>query len=117
MMVSGDKTELKRAIANLVVNVYKHNSDGIRASITLRQEQGKAVIRIADNGKPLPADMNIFEPFVTENTARTAGHGTGLGLAITKRIIQRHGGEITTEVLDGEYAKAFVVRLSLVGMK
>lgn len=111
VMVNADKTELKRAIANLVVNVYKHNPDGIRASISLRQEQGSAVIRIADSGKPLPADMDIFEPFVTENTARTAGHGSGLGLAITKRIIQRHGGEIITEVLDGEYTKAFVVRM------
>lgn len=111
VMVNADKTELKRAIANLVVNVYKHNPDGIKASIALRQEQGNAVIRIADSGKPLPDDLNIFEPFVTENIARTAGHGTGLGLAITKRIIQRHGGEITTEVLDGEYTKTFVIRM------
>ena len=39
--------------------------------------------------------------------------GTGLGLAITKRIIQRHGGEINTEALDGEYTKAFVVRMKI----
>lgn len=111
VLVSADKTELKRALTNLVVNVYKHNPEGIRAGIALRQEQSNAIIRIADSGKPLPTDMDIFEPFVTENTARTAGHGTGLGLAITRRIIQRHGGEIHTEALDGAYTKAFVVRL------
>ena len=112
-----DKTELKRALTNLVVNVYKHNPDGIRASIALRQEQGKAIIEIADSGKPLPTDMDIFEPFVTENTARTAGQGTGLGLAITKRIIQRHGGEINAEARDGAYTKAFVVKLTVAEMK
>ena len=117
VLVSADKTELKRALTNLVVNVYKHNTEGIKASITLRKEQGKAIIEIADSGKPLPTDMDIFEPFVTENTARTGGQGTGLGLAITRRIIQRHGGEIHTEALDGAYTKAFVVKLTVAEMK
>lgn len=82
-----------------------------RQEIAVRQELGKALIEIEGSGKLLPADMDIFESFVTENTARTAGQGTGLGLAITKLIIQRHGGEIYTEALDGAYTKAFVVRL------
>ena len=55
--------------------------------------------------------MDIFKPFATENIARTAGQGPGPWLAITRRIIQRHGGEIYTEALDGAYTKAFVVRL------
>lgn len=111
VMVSGDRTELTRAVSNLIVNVYKHNPDGIRAGICLRQEQNKAVLCIADSGKPLPGDMDVFEPFATENNARTAGQGTGLGLAITKRIVQRHGGEIATGACDGLYTKTFVVRL------
>jgi signal transduction histidine kinase len=111
VLVSADKTELMRALTNLVVNVYKHNPDGIQAAISLRQQQDKAVLRIADSGKPLPEGMDIFEPFVTENTARTAGHGTGLGLAITKRIIQRHGGDIRAEVAEDGYTKVFVVTL------
>lgn len=111
VMVNGDRNELRRAFSNLVVNVYKHNPDGIRAGIFLVQEQGCAVVRIADSGKPLPDDMDIFEPFVTENTARTAGMGTGLGLAITRQIVLRHGGSIETESCQGDYTKAFVVRL------
>ena len=111
VMICGDKAELKRAITNLMVNVYKHNPDGIKANITLRQDGSQTVLRIADSGKPLPAGMDIFEPFVTENTARTAGHGTGLGLAITRRIIQRHGGDVFAETMDTGYTKVFVVRL------
>lgn len=109
--ITGEKTEMKRAITNLVVNVYKHNPAGIQAAFSLHQQQDRAILRIADSGKPLPEDMDIFEPFVTENTARTAGHGTGLGLAITKRIIQRHGGHIRAEAARDEYTKAFVVTL------
>lgn len=114
VMVNGDRNELRRAFSNLIVNVYKHNPEGIRAGIFLLQEQGCAVVRIADSGKPLPDDMDIFEPFVTGNTARTAGMGTGLGLAITKRIVLRHGGSIETESGKGDYTKAFVVRLPCV---
>ncbi len=114
LMITGDRTELRRAIANLVVNVYRHNPEGISVLATLRRERDKAVIRIADSGRSLPDDMDIFEPFVTENTARTSGHGTGLGLAITKRIIQRHGGKVSVENGDGEYTKAFLIQLPLV---
>jgi len=55
--------------------------------------------------------VDIFEPFVTENTARTVGHGTGLGLAVTKRVIERHGGKIYVETVAADYTKMFVIRL------
>ena len=50
--------------------------------------------------------VDIFEPFVTENTARTTGHGTGLGLAVTKRVIGLHGGNITVETAVPGYTIA-----------
>jgi len=53
--------------------------------------------------------MNIFEPFVTENKARSIGGGTGLGLAITKRIIDEHKAKISIREDIPEYTKAFVV--------
>lgn len=111
IIIDGDKTELKRAVSNLIVNIYKHNPDRIRAKISVRNVGGKAEIKIADSGNKLPTDVDIFEPFVTENTARTIGHGTGLGLAITKRIIERHGGLIHIETSDSAYTKAFIIEL------
>ena len=109
--VNADKTELKRAVTNLIVNIYKHNPDGIRAKVSVADDNGKAVIRIADSGDSLPEGVDIFEPFVTENTARTVGHGTGLGLAVTKRVIERHGGKIFVEAAVPDYTKMFVIRL------
>ena len=110
IMLSGDRNELKRAITNLVVNVYKHNPDGIKAGITVCEENGSAVIKLSDSGHEIPDGMNIFEPFVTENASRTAGQGTGLGLAVTKRVIELHGGSITVEKGTNGYTKTFVIR-------
>ncbi len=112
IIVQGDRNELKRALTNLAVNVYKHNPDGIKAKISVREENGKAVIRIADSGAEIPADMDIFEPFVTKNTSRTAGRGTGLGLAVTKRIIERSGGRIYTAPCSDGFTKAFVIEFA-----
>jgi len=111
ILITGDKNELKRAFSNLIVNIYKHNPDGIRAEIAVKQEHEKAVVRISDSGNAIPENMDVFEPFVTENTARTAGHGSGLGLAITKRIIQRHGGMISISKNEKDYTKSFVIEL------
>ena len=61
--------------------------------------------------RPRLDGVDIFEPFVTENTARTTGHGTGLGLAVTKRVIGLHGGNITVETAVPGYTKMFVIRL------
>ncbi len=115
--VNGDKNELKRAVSNLVVNVYKHNPNGIQAKISVCRENDKAVIAITDSGNTIPDDMDIFKPFVTENSARTIGHGTGLGLAITKRIIERHGGELYLDENVEGYSKAFVAEIPILAEK
>ena len=111
--VNADKKELSRAITNLVVNVYKHNPDGIKAKISVEKVEDRSdknvLIKIFDSGTEIPQDMDIFEPFVTENTSRMSGRGTGLGLAITKRIIERNGGKIYVSSKEDGYTKAFVI--------
>lgn len=113
--VNADKKELSRAITNLVVNVYKHNPDGIKAKISVEKAENRSdknvLIKILDTGAEIPQDMDIFEPFVTENTSRMSGGGTGLGLAITKRIIERNGGKIYVSSREEGYTKAFVIEI------
>ena len=113
--VNADKKELSRAITNLVVNVYKHNPDGIKAKISVEKAENKSdknvLIKILDTGAEIPQDMDIFEPFVTENTSRMSGGGTGLGLAITKRIIERNGGKIYLSSREEGYTKGFIIEI------
>ena len=115
--VNGDKNELRRAVSNLITNVYKHNPSGIKAKISVGREKNKAVIMIADSGNTIRDDMDIFRPFVTENSARTIGHGTGLGLAITKRIVERHGGELYLNKNNKSYSKSFTAEIPIAAEK
>ena len=112
-MISADKTELKRAVTNLVVNTYKHNPCDIDVLIKVTSNGQNAYISIADTGEVIPPDMDIFEPFVTENSARISGKGSGLGLPITKRIIERHGGSISVGSTFNGYTKEFTATLKV----
>ena len=111
IMVNADKRDISRALSNLVINTYKHNPDGISFYVRLERSDDKCLITLADNGNDIPQGMQIFEPFVTENSARSTGGGTGLGLAITKRVIERHGGSIEIDSKFPGYTKAFIVKL------
>ncbi len=101
-----DPTMISQALTNLLKNAgeaietrrEKRPDDVFEGCIRVgvAQQDGRAVITIADNGIGLPADRTrLFEPYVTTRAA-----GTGLGLAIVKKIIEEHGG--TMELLDAE---------------
>ena len=109
--VNADKRDITRALSNLVINTYKHNPDGITLYVRLERIGDKCVITIADTGNDIPQGMDIFEPFVTENSSRSTGGGTGLGLAITKRVIEHHGGTVYIDRKIPGYTKAFIVKL------
>lgn len=69
---------------------------------TAIQDDHTVVIRIADNGRGIPAQMQqqIFDPFFT---TKSVGKGTGLGLSISYQIIvEKHGGQLKCFSTPGE---------------
>jgi signal transduction histidine kinase len=72
---------------------------------------GECCIVVEDNGigfEPKHAER-IFTPFQRLHS-QTKYEGTGIGLAICRKIVERHGGEITATGTSGQGAK-FVVTL------
>jgi signal transduction histidine kinase len=96
--VQGSPDELHRMILNLLDNAAHHTPPGTRIELSLRAEDGAAVVEVADDGPGIPAAMRkqIFDRFVRgAGPADTAtGTGTGLGLAIVSAVSASHGGSV-----------------------
>lgn len=116
--LDGDPTQLKQLFQNIIVNALKYSKGTKPPSVEIKQglsdEQFVEII-IEDNGigfDPSQVD-HIFKPFARLH-AGTEYDGTGIGLATCKKIVLRHGGEITAKSAPGEGA-SFIVRLPVKG--
>ncbi len=106
LWVLGDRSLLAQMISNLLDNAIKFIAPGDQITISLRPEGNQHVLRVADTGPGLPADIhgNEFARFVrSERDRDTAGHG--LGLALVQAIAARHGAKVDTPPSD----KGFVI--------
>ncbi len=99
--ISADVFSLTLAINNLIENALKYSPKQSTIKITLKKEEEKAILLIADEGDGIPKDerTNIFTKFyrVGNESTRTT-KGTGLGLYIVKEIVDHHKASI--EILD-----------------
>lgn len=108
-----DRERLGQVIFNLVVNAVIHAS-AKHVSITAEGQGPEVVLRVANQGAPIPAEMqdSIFDPFVSRKAALPAltKTGLGLGLFIVREIVTGHEGIV--EVASTEAAgTTFTVRL------
>jgi two-component system OmpR family sensor kinase len=113
--VLGDDHQLRQVVANLLGNALSHTPAEARIRVTLTAVDGRALLRVSDDGPGLEADVaaKVFEPFfrADESRARETG-GAGLGLAIVAAIVEAHGGAVTLDTAPGAGA-TFTVTLPL----
>lgn len=105
---------LGQVIGNLINNAVLHGFEGrSHGTIRITGEPGQGafvVLKVADDGKGIPADLlgRIFDPFVTTKKGRG---GTGLGLHISyNAVVNLLGGSLTVHSVEGEGA-TFVLRI------
>jgi two-component system osmolarity sensor histidine kinase EnvZ len=93
--VGGYRTELVRALDNLLTNAsrYGRDADGqLGIEVQLAEAPAGATLEIADRGTGIaPQDIErLLRPFERGDSARSGGTGAGLGLAIVDRIARLH---------------------------
>lgn len=96
LMVMGNSTQIRQVIVNLLRNAFDAMKETIEPErqVTTRtyRHRGTVVVEIADRGPGLELDQeSAFSAFTT-----TKSHGLGMGLAICTRILNNHGGKIST---------------------
>jgi signal transduction histidine kinase len=89
--LDGDPELLKQVLLNVLLNAIHATPAEGRIRVSAREEDGAAVIEVADEGEGIREEdlERIFDPFFS-----TKVKGTGLGLAITSKIMEAHGGFI-----------------------
>jgi signal transduction histidine kinase len=86
--------ELNQVWTNLIDNAIDAMDGRGALRIVTRLDGPDLVVDVADTGHGMSPDVHdrAFEPFFT---TKDVGKGTGLGLDISRRIVERHGGQIT----------------------
>jgi signal transduction histidine kinase len=100
--------ELNQVWTNLIDNaLYAMDGRGT-LRVSTRADRGTVLVEIADTGPGMSPETaaRAFDPFFT---TKGVGEGTGLGLDISRRIVDRHRGEINLESRPG----ATVLRVRL----
>lgn len=95
--------KITEVAANLIDNAIKYTGEGGAVSVSLKTENGQAVLSVKDNGIGIPqkALSRVFERFYRVDKGRAKSEGTGLGLAIVKHICNHYNAPIKIKSKEG----------------
>lgn len=105
LVVEGDPVKISVALRNLIKNALVFTNPGGVVKVTAEQLPGYIKVAVIDNGIGIPANEQekIFKRFYQVEKHLTRKHGgMGLGLSIAKDMIEKHGGKIWVESVDGK---------------
>jgi signal transduction histidine kinase len=95
--IYGDRNQLRQLIYNLFHNAIDAMSatatrDKLLEVRTDIRDRNAVIVEVLDNGPGIDPEQlaDVFDAFVT-----TKPNGMGLGLAICRKIVERHGGQIS----------------------
>jgi signal transduction histidine kinase len=100
-----DKRMISHVIANLLSNAIKYNRISGEIVVSAESNEDYVQVNVRDTGLGIPEDdqPHVFEKFYRVNARdRRKIEGTGLGLAIVKGVVERHGGQVGMESIEGE---------------
>ncbi len=98
---------------NLLSNAIKFTNPGGSITLTLKNEDGFAVVSVKDSGCGMDEAIGkrVFDKFYQGDTSHSQ-EGNGLGLALVKKVIEIIGGGITVDSKIG-YGTTFTVCLKI----
>lgn len=108
--IAADAEQLQVVFTNLFLNAAEAVGEAGCIVIETEQRDGRAVVRVADDGCGMPEQFlrsALFRPFQT-----TKKRGTGIGMFQSKMIVEAHRGAIVVRSEEGK-GTTFEVSLPL----
>lgn len=103
--VFADKKMLLSVLQNIVSNALKHTPPGGKITVTAKCKEDKMIIRIEDTGIGMSEEIRekLFTPQLhVLLKARENNKGAGIGLLLIKGFLEKNGGEIWVESIEGK---------------
>ena len=93
--------QLNQVFMNLLTNAADAIEGEGAITVTTEVEGDTVTVAYSDTGCGMSADVmtQVFDPFYT---TKEIGKGAGLGLSISYGIVEKHGGSIVVESVEGE---------------
>lgn len=109
--VFADRNTLSSVIHNLITNASKFTFDGGEIRVLHKEENGRVIIEVRDNGRGMSAE-NKEKLFKIEEIHTTPGTnkepGSGFGLILCMEMVHLNKGEIWVESEEGKGSSFFV---------
>jgi signal transduction histidine kinase len=107
LVVEVDPQRLEQVLSNLLGNAIKYSPQGGPIEITMQEETAQQMVELSirDHGIGIPAEqqVQIIGRFMRADNVRQHGiGGTGLGLYLCRELVERQGGRIWFESVEGE---------------
>jgi PAS domain S-box-containing protein len=117
-VIEAEPLQMQRLFQNLIGNAIKFQRPGVAPHVRVFFQEipgfdprvPQVQIRVEDNGIGFEETQaeSLFQPF-KRLVNRQQYDGTGIGLAICKKIVQRHGGQISAKSTPGRGSTFIVV--------
>ncbi|WP_255037825.1 PAS domain-containing sensor histidine kinase [Lacihabitans soyangensis] len=103
--VFADGKMLISIIQNIVSNAIKHTEKGGKITVSATTESDRIVVRIQDTGVGMSEEImaKLFTPQMKSlSETRKQNKGAGIGLLLVKGFLEKNGGEIWVESIEGQ---------------
>jgi len=103
--VFADGKMLLSILQNIVSNSIKHTPEGGKITVSGIRNEDKIIVEVKDTGIGMSKAIKdkLFTPqMVSLSNARKENKGAGIGLLLVKGFLEKNGGEIWAESIEGE---------------
>ncbi len=100
LTIHADRNMMQSVFHNLISNAIKFTPEGGKVTVSAKEEDNQAAIRVQDNGVGIPEE-NLKKLFLDQGQLTTRGtndeKGSGLGLLLVKDFVQKNKGRIDVD--------------------